>query len=150
MYNIFSGKGDNMQIFGLIISILFFILLFLLLGFYVFLVIKKKVNFANLVSKWLFLFTLITLAIESWALIMIAGGFQVYLKIGIDYSYTLFIIIPVTIILIVSNILIRRKIKIDSKIEEVGFFLLPPLTILAFGASTIVLFINISYYSYIC
>lgn len=139
-----------MQIFGLILSILFFVLLISLLGFYVFLVIKKKVNFANLVGKLLFLLSLLTLTAESWSLIMIAGGFQVYLKMGIDYSYTLFIIVPVTIILIVSNLIIKRKIKLESKLEEVGFFLLPPLTILAFGASTIVLFININYYSFIC
>ena len=147
MYNIFSWKRDKMQILGLILTIIVYIMLIacvILLGIAIF---QKKYNFAFFISKILFLYAFIALAVESWALIIIAEGFSIYFNIGFDYSYTLIPIIPVAGFIIISGIMIKRKVVIDNVIEQVAEFLLPAMTIIGFGASTIILFFNINYFS---
>ena len=147
MYNIFSWKGDKMQILGLILTIIVYIMLIacvILLGIAIF---QKKYNFAFFISKILFLYAFIALAVESWALIIIAEGFSIYFNIGFDYSYTLIPILPIAGFIIFSGIMIKRKVVIDNAIEQIAEFLLPAMTIIGFGASTIILFFNINYFS---
>ncbi len=138
-----------MQIFGLILTILIYFILIACFLFLCLLIFQKKYNFAFLISKILFLYAFIALAVESWALVMMAEGFSIYLKIGFDFSYTLIPIIPVSAFIIYSGIMIKKRIKIDNIIEEIAIFLLPALTIVGFGASTILLFFNINYFSFI-
>ena len=148
MYNIFSWKGDKMQILGLILTIIIYIMLMAcvcLLGLALF---RKKYNFAFFISKILFLYAFIALAVESWALILIADGFSIYFNIGFDYSYTLIPIIPIAGLIIFSGVMIKRHVKIESTIEQIGQFLLPAMTMVAFGASTILLFFNINYFTF--
>ena len=138
-----------MQIVGFIISILIYagfipIIVFLCLGIF-----QKKFNFSFFVLKGLFLYSFITMAVESWALIMIADGFNIYFNINFDYVYTLFIIIPVSAFLVFSGYRIKTKVKIDNIFDQIGIFLLPALTVVAMGASTIVLFFNINYFTII-
>ena len=138
-----------MQILGLILTIIIYIMLMAcvcLLGLALF---RKKYNFAFFISKILFLYAFIALAVESWALILIADGFSIYFNIGFDYSYTLIPILPISALIIFSGIMIKRKIKINNVVEEIAQFLLPPLTIVGVAASTILLFFNINYFSLI-
>ncbi len=137
-----------MQILGLILTIIVYIMLvacILLLGLAIF---QKKYNFAFFVSKILFLYAFIALAVESWSLILIAEGFSIYFK-SFDYSYTLIPVLPISGFIIFSGIMIKRKIKINNVVEEIAQFLLPPLTIVGVAASTILLFFNINYFSLI-
>lgn len=135
-----------MTVLGLIITIIVYTALLLLFGFYEFLVIKKKFNFANLISKFLFLSSLLAVALESWALIMINGGFDVYLKLKVDFSYSAIIIVVLCILLAVSGFIVSRKAMNESIVEKIASLLLPAFTMVGIGASTILLFFNIVYF----
>lgn len=137
-----------MQILGLILTIIVYIMLIACVALLVIAIFQRKYNFAFFISKILFLYAFIALAVESWALILIAEGFSIYFNIGFDYSYTLIPILPIAGFIIFSGIMIKRKVKIDNVIEQIAAFLLPALTIVGFGASTIILFFNINYFTF--
>ena len=135
-----------MSVFGFILTLFAYIALSLLLGFYFFLIIMRKFNFANYISKFLFLASFLAIAIESWALIMINGGFNVYLKLRVDFSFAFIIIAVVSLAIFISGFLIQKRARLESIFDRIAGLLLPALIVVGFGAATIILFYNIVYF----
>ena len=136
-----------MKILGLILSILIYIMLLACLVLYEIGIFKKKFNFAIMISKVLFLYSFIAAAVESWSLILMNGGFNVYLDIGADFSYTILILIPVLALLVFSSILTNKHRKDVNPWTAVSYFLLPALTFVGFAVSTVILVFNITYFT---
>lgn len=139
-----------MQILGLIISILFYLLLIVIMGVYVFFFFMKKYNYANWTIRLLFFHSLITIMVLSWALVLMNGGFDVNFYLNIDYTWLL---IPFSIIFIIINTidaLLQKKIEIkQSPPYIIGRFLLPGSVVLIACLSTLILFFNCHYFVYL-
>ena len=136
-----------MEVLALILTILIYLMLIACLVLYEIGVFTKRYNFALLISKILFLYSFVAAAVESWSLVLMNGGFNVYLDIGADFSYTIFILIPVLALLVLSSILISRNKKEDNTWALVANYLLPALTFVGFAVSTVVLVFNITYFT---
>ncbi len=140
-----------MLVFGLILTIILYVLLLAFISFYFVLIIKKKYNLCDMLEKVLFLFALIALMVESWALVMMNNGFNFNFNIGIivEYYFSIILIVPLVGILAYSSIIVRKNSTLElDKMSRVGNYILLPFTILAVAAATVLLFFNINYYVY--
>ncbi len=140
-----------MLVFGLILTIILYVLLLAFIFFYFVLIIKKKYNLCDMLEKVLFLFALIALMVESWALVMMNNGFNFNFNIGIivEYYFSIILIVPLVGILAYSSIIVRKNSTLElDKMSRVGNYILLPFTILAVAAATVLLFFNINYFVY--
>ncbi len=140
-----------MLVFGLILTIILYFLLLSFIIFYFILIIKKKYNLADMLEKVLFLFALISLMIESWALVIMNNGFNFNFNISIivEYYFSIFLVIPLVAILVYSNVIVRRNSTLElGKMERIGNYMLLPFTIIVVAAATVLLFFNINYFVY--
>ncbi len=140
-----------MLVFGLILTIILYFLLLAFIIFYFVLIIKKKYNLADMLEKVLFLFSLICLMVESWALVIMNNGFNFNFNISIivEYYFSILIIVPLVAILAYSNIIVRKNSTLElSKIGRVSNYMLLPFTIIVVAAATVLLFFNINYFVY--
>ena len=144
-------KVNIMLVFGLILTIILYVLLLAFIFFYFVLIIKKKYNLCDMLEKVLFLFALIALMVESWALVMMNNGFNFNFNIGIivEYYFSIILIVPLVGILAYSSIIVRKNSTLElDKMSRVGNYILLPFTILAVAAATVLLFFNINYFVY--
>ncbi len=139
-----------MEVFALIISIVMYLSILTVLGFYVFFFFTKRYDYANQTLRLLFIHSLITIMILSWSLILMNGGFDVNFYLNIDYTWLL---IPFGIFFIVINTidaLLQKKIQTQSSpVYIVGRFLLPGSIVLIMCACTIILYFSCHYLVYL-
>ena len=140
-----------MLVLGLILTIILYSLLLSFIIFYFVLIIKKKYTLADMLEKILFLFSLIALMVESWALVLMNNGFNFNFNIGIivEYYFSIILVVPLIAILAYSSIIIRKNSTLElGKMSRVGNYMLLPFTIIAVSAATVLLFFNINYFVY--
>ena len=104
-----------------------------------------------MLGKLLFLFSMIALMVESWALVIMNNGFNFNFNIGIivEYYFSIILVVPLVAILAYSSIIIRKNSTLElGKMEKVGNYMLLPFTIIAVSAATVLLFFNINYFVY--
>ena len=140
-----------MLVLGLVLTIILYFLLLSFIIFYFILIIKKKYNIADMLEKVLFLFSLVTLMVESWALVLMNNGFNFNFNIAIivEYYFSIILIVPLVGMLAYSSIIIRKNSTLElGKMSRVGNYMVLPFTILAVAAATVLLFFNINYFVY--
>ncbi|MCR5349448.1 MAG: hypothetical protein K6E20_00495 [Acholeplasmatales bacterium] len=140
-----------MRIFGLCIVTISYILIFITLILYLVLYCMKKYRAAVIFEKIVFLASVFSCAIESWALVLMNKGFDFNMDadLEVDYSYGLLLIVPAFILLIVLSRLINKFKNSNNLYFKIGDYLLPVVTSIAVAFSTFVLFFAYGYYDYL-
>ena len=136
---------------GLTLTIISYVLMIVAMAIYFVIVFKKKYSIAEMCEKLLFLFSFFVLMIESWALVLMNGGFNFNFNIGvkIDYLFSLLIIIPAICLLSFSSIMIKKNNNVEfGAIGKLGNYLLLPFTIVGIGMATVVFIFNLNYFIY--
>lgn len=144
--------GDKVHILGLIISIFFYISLIIILGLYVYNFIFKNYKQANSLLMILFLHGLVVIMALSWALILMSGGYGVILELYVnnDYSWLLFVFIPILALIIIIDQFTKKHIETSKNtIFLIGRFLLPVFVVLIISAATFLIYSNCSYFVYL-
>ena len=135
---------------GFILSIIFFALSVLLfIGYIVLFAMKKNAvleRFINLI----FLTHMVIIMCLSWSLILMNGGFDVRLSLGMDYSYVVFIAAPVIIVYEVLDTIQRRLIqKSTFWYKNIVRYLLPVLTGILFFACSLIFYFTCNYFIFL-
>ena len=131
-----------MHVFGLLISIFFYISLLIVLGLYIYNVFFKNYKQANKMLLILFLHGLVVVMVLSWALIIMCKGYGVI--------FELFVFIPILILIIVSDQIVKRHIeRSNSILYIVARFLLPMFVGIIIVAATFIMFSNCNYFVYL-
>lgn len=139
-----------MEVFGLILSIVFYVSQFLLLGGYFVFLIKKNFRFSNALLLLLFLHSLVVIMVLSWALILMNGGFDVNFYLNIDYTWIIAVFVPLFIAIIISDVILQRNIEQEKNILiAVCRYLLPTFCVLTLTLGTILLYFNCNYFTYL-
>ena len=141
-----------MHVFGLLISIFFYISLLIVLGLYIYNVFFKNYKQANKMLLILFLHGLVVVMVLSWALIIMCKGYGVIFELYInnDYSWLIFVFIPILILIIVSDQIVKRHIeRSNSILYLVARFLLPMFVGVIIAAATFIMFSNCNYFVYL-
>ncbi|MBQ9124841.1 MAG: hypothetical protein IJY14_04030 [Acholeplasmatales bacterium] len=135
---------------GLGVSIFIFITATIMLLGYIIAGIFKKYHFANNILPLAFLHILFALMIESWALIIMNGGFDIILDLNIDYSIVLILIIPIFIFVEIINYQ-AKKVVYDSGsiIKKVYRYLLPTFMVIAYTIALGVFYFSCHYFSFL-
>lgn len=135
---------------GLIVSIFIYATLLGLFFLYLGNAMLKKYKFSNNLLPFLFLHSLFSIMILSWALIVMNNGFAVEFSLKIDYTLLLFLIVPIFIFIELYDRKVRKlvygKAQLFSKMYR---WLLPTLTLLLFVIATVILYFNCHYYLYL-
>jgi hypothetical protein len=142
----------EVHILGLIISIFFYISLIIILGLYVYNFVFKNYKQANSLLMILFLHGLVVVMALSWALIIMSGGYGVILELYVnnDYSWLLFVFIPILALIIVVDQFTKRHIPENTnKFFIVARFLLPVFAVLVISVATFLIYSNCSYFVYL-
>ena len=136
---------------GLSVSIIIMLSILVLLCLYLYLFFKKSYDKASKIIAVMFFHTLISLAIMSWALIIINQGFHI---IGISLNWT-----PIAIIIFIIGFglhyidyYVRGKKGFSSlKTKEVKIYrvLLPTAYVIAFSLTTALFYFNCFYYVFL-
>ena len=135
--------GFTLNIILYAITVSFFI------GYILLFALKKNAILERFINL-LFLGLLVMIMGLSWTLVMMNEGFNVYLYIHIDYSYVLFIALPVIIIYEVLDIFQRKKINKSEKwYVNTRRYLLPVLSGVLFFVITIIFYFNCNYFTYL-
>ena len=141
-----------MHILGLIISILFYISLIIVLGLYVYNFIFKNYKQANGMLRILFLHGLVVIMVLSWALIIMSGGYGVILELYVnnDYSWLIFVFVPILALIIVTDQFVKRHIEKQTNVfYMIARFLLPVFVVLVISAATFLIYSNCNYFVYL-
>ena len=88
----------------------------------------------------------------SWALILMSGGYGVILELYVnnDYSWLLFVFIPILALIIIIDQFTKRHIETSKNtIFLIGRFLLPVFVVLIISAATFLIYSNCSYFVYL-
>ena len=136
---------------GLVVSVVIMASVLVLLGLYVYLFIKKSYEKSTKILGIMFFHTLISLAIMSWALILINEGFHI---IGISLNWTVFAIFVVIIafgVHFLDHYVRGKKGFLHIKTKEVKLYrvLLPTAYVLAVSLTTAVFYFNCFYFVFI-
>ena len=143
-----------MRIFSLLLAIFFYVIpLFLYLIMFVSQILKKhKLTFIFLVSYFISIF--ISIAIISWALVIMNGNFKVNVHITIDYSWLIiFLIIMIGINVLWFFIFMKKnKYLLDKNesglIKTVSFFF-PVVLSVTLTLITGLIYFVFNYYLYL-
>ncbi len=143
-----------MRIFSLLLAIFFYVIpLFLYLIMVVSQILKKhKFTLIFLVSYFISVF--VSVAIISWALVMMNGNFKVNVHITIDYSWLIiFLIIMIGINVIWFFIFMRKNIylldKNDSGLVKSLAFFFPVVLSVTLTLLTGLIYFVFNYYLYL-
>ena len=126
---------------GFILGIILYALVVLSYVGYMVFFFMKKYQFLERFTGAFFILHLIVLAGLSWSVILMNGSFRVNLNIGIDFSYVLFIAVPIIITYEVVDGFQRKFIvKSDKMYVNIIRYLLPFLVAVLFFVCTIIFY----------
>ncbi len=100
----------------------------------------------------LFLHGLVVVMALSWALIIMSGGYGVILELYVnnDYSWLVFVFIPILALIIVIDQFTKKHIEASKNtFFMIARFLLPVFVVLIISAATFLLYSNCSYFVYL-
>lgn len=126
---------------GFIIGIILYALVCIAyIGYFVLFFMKKYQILERFIGAF-FILHLIVLAGLSWSVILMNGSYRVNLNLGIDFSYVLFIAVPVIIAFEVIDAFQRKFIvKSEKMIVNIIRYLLPFLIAVLFFICTIIFY----------
>jgi len=142
----------EVHIVGLIISIFFYISLIIILGLYIYNFFFKNYKQANSILMLLFLHGLVVIMALSWALILMSGGYGVILELYVnnDYSWLIFVFVPILILIIVTDQFTKMHVEGSKNgFFLVARFLLPVFVVLIISAATFLIYSNCNYFVYL-
>ena len=141
-----------MHVLGLLISIFFYISLLIVLGLYFYNVLFKNYKQADKMLLMLFLHGLVVVMVLSWALIIMCQGFGIIFELYInnDYSWLIFIFVPILVLIIVADQIVKKHVvQSNSILFTIARFLLPMFVGLVIAAATFIMFSNCNYFVYL-
>lgn len=141
-----------MPLFGLIISIFFYVSLILLFGLFLCAFFRKNYKFANQLLMLLFVYSMIVIMALSWALVIMNSGFNVKMSIYLnnDYTWLAFVFMALLFGVVLSDTIIKRHIEQDKHMFfVVARFILPLITVIAMTADTFILFSSCNYFKFL-
>lgn len=132
---------------GLIVSIFIYVTLLGLFFLYIGNAMFKKYKFCNNLLPFLFLHSLFSIMILSWALIVMNNGFDIEFGLKMDYTILLFLLVPMIIVVELYDRGVRKNIYGKARLVSKTYrWLLPTFTLLLFAVATVVLYFNCHYY----
>ena len=100
----------------------------------------------------LFLHGLVVVMALSWALIIMSGGYGVILELYVnnDYSWLLFVFIPILVLIIIIDQFTKKHITESSNtFFMIARFLLPVFVVLVISVATFLIYSNCNYFVYL-
>ena len=88
----------------------------------------------------------------SWALIIMSGGYGVILELYVnnDYSWLIFVFVPILALIIVTDQFVKRHIEKQTNVfYMIARFLLPVFVVLVISAATFLIYSNCNYFVYL-